>query len=113
MGTNAGAARRRIHLATVLLRPPSGHRPGRRQARHAHILQIGPRLAIDQADATSVIPYPSDRTPPYAITKRVDSPSTWTSPSDLDRKESDGRDPPQGVEPHAHRGVIGAPELCR
>ena len=32
MGAYAGAARRRVHLATVLLRPPSGHRPGRRQA---------------------------------------------------------------------------------
>ena len=40
MGAYAGAARRRVHLATVL-RPPSGHRPGRRQARHAHISQIG------------------------------------------------------------------------
>ena len=45
------AARRRVHLVTVLLRPPSGHRPGRRQARHVHILQIGLRLAISQADA--------------------------------------------------------------
>ena len=34
MGAYAGAARRRVHLATVLLRPPSGHRSGRRQARH-------------------------------------------------------------------------------
>ena len=46
MGTYAGAARRRVHLATVLLRPPSGHPPGRRQARHAHILQI--RLDLTQ-----------------------------------------------------------------
>ena len=38
-GAYAGAARRRVHLATVLPRPPSGHRPGRRQARHARILQ--------------------------------------------------------------------------
>ena len=38
MEVYAGAARRRVHLATVLLRPPSGHRPGGRQARHAHIL---------------------------------------------------------------------------
>ena len=30
---------------------PFGHRPGRRQARHAHILQIGLRLTIAQADA--------------------------------------------------------------
>ena len=41
MGAYAGAARRRVHLATVLLGPPSGHRPGRSQARHARILQIG------------------------------------------------------------------------
>ena len=40
-GAYAGAARRRVHLVTVLLRPPSGHRSGRRQARHARILQIG------------------------------------------------------------------------
>ena len=39
MRAYAGAARRRVHLATVLLRPPSGHRPGRRQARHARILR--------------------------------------------------------------------------
>ena len=44
MGTYVGAARRRVHLATVLLGPPSGHRPGRRQARHARILQIGLHL---------------------------------------------------------------------
>ena len=33
MGAYAGAARRRVHLATplVLPRPPSGHHPGRRQ----------------------------------------------------------------------------------
>ena len=41
MGAYAGAARRRVHLATLLLQPPSRHRPGRRQARHARILQIG------------------------------------------------------------------------
>ena len=34
MEAYVGAARRRVHLATVLLRLPSGHRPGRRQARH-------------------------------------------------------------------------------
>ena len=44
MGAYAVAARRRVHLATVLPRPPSGHRPGRRQARHARILQIGLHL---------------------------------------------------------------------
>ena len=44
VGAYAGAARRRIHLATVFLRPPFGHRPGRRQARHARILHIGLHL---------------------------------------------------------------------
>ena len=68
----------------VLLRPPSGHHPGRRQSRHARILQIGLRLAVAQADARPVMsiffkpasvwpsprqtpgpscPYPSDRPP--------------------------------------------------
>ena len=56
VGTYAGAARRRVHIATVLVRPPSGHRPGRRQARHARILQIGLRLAIVQAEARPVMP---------------------------------------------------------
>ena len=58
MGAYAGAARRRVHLVTVLLRPPSGHRPGRRQARHVYILQTGLRLAIAQADARPVMPIP-------------------------------------------------------
>ena len=56
-GACTEAARPRVHLATVLLlRPPTGHRPGRRQARHARILQIGLRLAIAQTDARPVIP---------------------------------------------------------
>ena len=36
-GAYAGAARRRVHLATEHPWPPCGHRPGRRQARHARI----------------------------------------------------------------------------
>ena len=56
MGTYVGAVRRRVHIATVLLRPPSDHRPGKRQARHAHILQIGLRLAITQTDVRPVMP---------------------------------------------------------
>ena len=44
VGTYAGAARRRVHLATIHPRLPSAHRPGRRQARHARILQIGLHL---------------------------------------------------------------------
>ena len=35
--------------------------------------------------------YSSDRTPPEAFTKPVDALSAWSGPSDLDRKESDGR----------------------
>ena len=56
VGAYAGVARRRIHLATVFLRAPSGHRQGRRQARQARILQIGLRLVIAQADARLVMP---------------------------------------------------------
>ena len=52
----AGAARRRVQLTTVLLQPPSGHHPGRRQARHDHIHQISFRLAIAQADARPSVP---------------------------------------------------------
>ena len=37
MGAYAGAARPRVHLATVLLRHTSGHRPGRRQTRYTRI----------------------------------------------------------------------------
>ena len=57
-------------------------------------------------------PFPSDKTPPDATMKPGDAPSAWSSPSDLDRKKSDGRDPPQGVAPHAHRGVVGAPNYA-
>ena len=44
-------------------RSPSGHPKGRRQARHAHILQIGLRLAILKADDRPLCPYRSDRPP--------------------------------------------------
>ena len=84
MGAYAGAARRRVHLVTVL---------------------FGLRLAIAQTDARPTMPisfrYDHLWTP-------VDAPAAWYSHSDLDKKESDGRDPP-----HTHRGVVGAPELCR
>ena len=87
MGAYTGAARRRVHLATVLPQPPS-----ERQARHAHILRIGLRLAIAQTPGR---------------------PRHGSSPSDVDKIESDEQDPPQGVAPHAHKGVVGAHELCR
>ena len=53
-------------------------------------------------------PYPSNRTPPEANMKCVDATSAWSIHSDFDKKESGGRDPPQGVAPHAHGGVVGA-----
>ena len=56
MGGYTAAARRRVHLATVLLRPPSSHRPGRRQAGHARILQKGLRLAIRIKELISTDP---------------------------------------------------------
>ena len=37
--------------------------------------------------------------------------TAWSTHSDLDEKESDGRDPTQGVAPHARRGVVGALDL--
>ena len=43
--------------------------------------------------------------------KPEDAPLAWSSSSDLDKKEPDGQDPPEGVAPHAHRGVVGAHEL--
>ena len=72
----------------LLPRPPSGHRPGRRQARHARILQIGHLMQ------------PRSLWTPLGI----------ASLSDLDKKVSDGRDPPQGVAPHAHTGDNISPE---
>ena len=39
MAAYAGATRRRIPLATVLIRLPSGYRPGRRRTRHTHFLE--------------------------------------------------------------------------
>ena len=44
MSGQVWGTRRRVHLATALLRTPSGHRPSRRQARHAHIPQNGLHL---------------------------------------------------------------------
>ena len=88
MGAYAGAARRRVHLATILLRPPSGHRPGRRQAR---ILQMGLHLTQPRSVWVPLRHGPA----PRISTEKV----------------SDERDPPQEVAPHAHRGVIGAPGL--
>ena len=48
----AGAARRRVHVATVLLRPPSGHRPSSRQVRQDRLPQI--KLRWRRAKLTKV-----------------------------------------------------------
>ena len=79
MEAYAGAARRRVYSL-------------RRYS-------FGLRLAIAQADARPAMPVSSDRTPPDPPMKRVDAPSVWPSPSDLDKKESDGRHSTQSVYP--------------
>ena len=66
----AGAARRRIHLATLLHRAAFGHRSGRRRARRVHILPIGLRLTQPQTDGFSA----------------------WSSFSDSGKTESDSRE---------------------
>ena len=66
-------------------RPPSGHHQGRRHARHAYILQIG--LHLTQ-------------------TRSLWTPLGMVQPSYLE-KESDDRNPLQGVAPHVRRRVIG------
>ena len=58
-------------------------------------------------------PYPTGRTSPDATMKRVDALRAWSSRSDLDQKESDGRDPPQGVAPHALQRLILLIKLFR
>ena len=42
--------------------------------------------------------------------KPVDALSSWSSHLDLDKKDSNGKDPLQGVASLAHRGVVGAHE---
>ena len=83
---HAGATRRCVQLATVLLRPLSGHRPTRRQARHAHI----PQITWRNHEACGL----------------HGCPRAWSSHSNLDKKESDERDPPQVLAPHAQSGVV-------
>ena len=91
MGAYAEAARHRVHLATVLLRSPSCLRPDRRQARHAHILQIGLHLTQPRSIRAAPKHGPASRIP----------------------TESDGQDPLRGFASHALRGAVGAHELWR
>ena len=58
--------RRRVNLPTVLFRPPSGHRPGRRQVCHARILQIG----LHTTQSWSVWAPPRHRPAPRISTKK-------------------------------------------
>ena len=67
---------------------------------------------IAQQTPCSPCPYPSDRTPLDATMKRVDTPAAWSSHSEPDETQPDGRDAPQEVAPHAHRGVVGAPNYA-
>ena len=66
MGAYAGAARHRVHLATVIL------------------------LAIVQADARPVMLISLDKTPPDATMKRVGAPSAWSIPRIPTRKNTMG-----------------------
>ena len=93
MGAYAGAARRCVHPATVLLRPPSDHRPRRRQARHAHIIQIGLHLTKPRSTraALSMVQPPGSR----------QGSIRWAGSSAGSRNAQ------------ARRGVIDAHELCR
>ena len=105
---------------------PSGHRPGGCQARYAHISQIKLHLTQPWSLWTPPQHGPATR---MARTKRLKKSlikpnrpflrTAWLRyelyyehiHEDLENKDSDGRDPSQGVAPHAHRGKVGAREL--
>ena len=66
VGANVGEALRRVHLATKLLRSQSDHRQGRRQARHARILQIVLHLTQPRSTRSA----PRHVPPPLITTKQ-------------------------------------------
>ena len=74
-------------------------------------LVIKTNRVIKPEESSSKVVLSSDgySPPPDAIREPVDAPSAWSSPSDLGKTESDGRNSPQGVAPHANRGVAGVP----
>ena len=91
-----------------------GHTPEQRVAASTlRRYSIGLRVAIAQADARPVMRISRGYAPPDATMKPVHALSSWSRPSDLDKKESDGRNVPQGVAPLAQRRVVGAHEICR
>ena len=72
MWAYAGAARRRIHNATVFPRRPSGHHPRRRQARHARILQIeSSHSLVSQIDQKRVIRWNHYSVVRFIMDKRI------------------------------------------
>ena len=81
IGIYEEAARCRVHLTPVLLRNPSGNRPG---------------------SVMPVMPISLDRIAPDATIEPVDASWAWSSKSDLGKKESDGRDFPQRVALPSH-----------
>ena len=50
------------------------HRPGKRQASHAHILQTGLRLAVAQADARPVMPISFRQDPAWPSPRQTPGP---------------------------------------
>ena len=50
----AGSVLRRVHLAVVLVRPPSGHSPGKRRARHSQSSQIGLQLTQPRSNPVAL-----------------------------------------------------------
>ena len=100
-GAYAAAARRRVYLATVLLRLCLSNA----QADAKPVISISMNVHIHSI--------PEDGSLTNVTMKFVGAPSAWSSHPDIGKKESAGRDPPQRFAPHAHRGVVGAHELCR
>ena len=61
VGAYAGAARRCVHIATILHRPPSAQRPDRRRARYAHIPQVALHLTQPRSLCTASRDGPAPR----------------------------------------------------
>ena len=75
------------HLPQIC-RPLSGHSPGRRQSRHAHLHEISLRLGTDQPDASATMAVFLHLKQPRA------TPAAWPTMVDPDRIDPMGWAPP-------------------